>query len=67
MKEEKQPTTKEIPKTESKPKEAEITSLEKTLQEVISLPNVSDVLTGLSRWYNSSSKEDVHVPFVSDA
>lgn len=43
---------KEVHKEES-------SSMEKTLQEVISLPNVADVLDALSRWYNSSSEEDV--------
>lgn len=57
----------EVPKMDPQPEESNVISLEKTLQEVISLPNVSDVLTGLTRWYNSSSKEDVSVVCADDA
>ena len=34
-------------------------SLERILHQVITLPDVADIVSGLIRWYNESSEEDV--------
>ena len=39
----------------------EADSLERKLHQVIALPNVSDIVNGLIRWFNASSEEDVEL------
>ena len=42
----------------------EVDSLERKLHQVVALPNVSDIVSGLIRWFNASSEEDVGVNWV---
>lgn len=41
-------------------------SLERILHQVITLPDVADIVSGLIRWYNESSKEDVDLKEMVD-
>ena len=41
-------------------------SLERILHQVITLPDVADIVCGLIRWYNESSEEDVDLKEMVD-
>ena len=41
-------------------------SLERILHQVITLPDVADIVSGLIRWYNESSEEDVDLKEMVD-
>lgn len=41
-------------------------SLERILHQVITLPDVADIMSGLIRWYNESSEEDVDLKEMVD-
>ena len=41
-------------------------SLERILRQVITLPDVADIVCGLIRWYNENSEEDVDLKEMVD-
>ena len=41
-------------------------SLERILHQVITLPDVADIVCGLIRWYNENSEEDVDLKEMVD-
>ena len=40
--------------------------MERILHQVITLPDVADIVSGLIRWYNESSEEDVDLKEMVD-
>ena len=40
--------------------------MEHILHQVVALPDVTDIVSGLIRWYNASSEEDVGLEGMID-